>query len=377
MPLAGSFKIRQGWRNFRRRFSELRFKPVLNYEAVRETDSKEEIGLHSDTEYRFTGTFEFAEDNILWVRNDELTIPVDLKGAKAYLLPNDPDEDIPEKIRWNQLSILSGEVRIYVGGTLALRDKRRIFASSPGSPLLIILYEGSDHTLTTRTIKGGRYKNKYWNFITPYAHIMGAFSQIIMAVYLFDRPARRNAMIAAFIALFAPIIPLIPPGILFAMLYRRLWWRARLCRAYRDLARLLFFYTPKNETGAGPTALNEKGIKLPDGEFYGMKQYDTLPPAFYEKGFPFIIPETEKKKGDKWHVFGIRDDKKNEGFLSAPADPLTVYGAIPGEPEILSKRYAVRAWSLEILSWIVFAAGLAINLAFIRAVLFMTGVFSG
>ena len=363
VPLAGAFKIRRNWRKFRRRFNDLRFKPFLDYETAAGND---------DREFHFTGTFEsINEGSILWIKNNELTIPVDLNGSKAFLLPNNLEDDLPVKIQWNRLPILSGNIRIFVGGTLTTKDNRRIFASVPGNPLMIILHEGTDslsadRSLTLKTIKSGRYINKYWNFITPFSHIMGAFSQIVMTVYLFDHYTRRPALIASIFAMLGPIIPLIPPGVFFAMIYRRLWWHARLYRAYRDLAKLPVDLLPDKKTAA----------QLPNGELYTMKVFDALPSWFFDKKFPFIIPENEKKIKNKWHIFGCIKNGEDENVLSEPAEPMTLYGAFPGKPESMAFNFSVKSWLLEILAWIVFTASMILNVFFIRAILFATGIFT-
>ena len=283
VPLAGTALIRRGWHIFRRRFVDLSLKPILDYKTAHCT-SDCTSDLSGAIEYRFTGIFEsLTDENIIWLKNDDLTVPVDLKGAKTFLLPNNPDEGTLEKINWNKLSILSGESKVFVGGSLVCKNNRLIFSSTPGNPLVILLYEGSDDTLVIRTIKGSRHKTRTRNTITPYSFILGAFSQAMMAVYLLNYPARRSAMITAFIALFGPFIPFIPPGVIFSLIYQRLWWYARINHAQKDIS------------------------------------------------------------------------------------------ALPGGQNELVKHYSRKAWVFEILSWLVFSAGIIINLFFIIKLLSVTG----
>jgi hypothetical protein len=323
-------------------------------------------------EFRFSGGFEsLTEDNILWIRGGELTIPVDLRGARIYVLPDtdaegipadfDPGEESPEQIRPDRISALTGGVKVFAGGSLCLRDGRRIFVSTAARPLMVIFYEGQDRSLTVRTIRAGRHRNEFFNFITPYSFIAGAFSQIIMAVPLYSRPVYRLTLISALIALFTPLLPWLPPGIFLTIAYRRLWWRARVFRAYRDLVRL-----PRAYIGG------EKQGRLPGGEPYIEKQYDVLPAAFYEQGIPFIIPAGEKRLGDQWHLFGVlagEDGKNPEAFPGEPGDPFAVYGAFPGEIETLARRYNRKAYVMEVISWLLLLAGIGANVFFIIAIL--------
>jgi hypothetical protein len=368
VPLGGAFVVRQGWRLFRRRFNELSLKPLLNYAAASLSGDGEE--------YRFAGNFEsVAENRILWVRSRDLTIPVDLSGAYTYVLPDtweegpasfDPGEEVPERIRWEHVSALTGETRVFVGGCLALRDNRRIFVSTPKKSLLVIFYEGSDRSLAIRTIRAGRHKNEFWNFITPYAFVCGAFSQILLAASFFTRPAFRLTVITAFIALFAPLFPLIPPGIFLTIPSRRLWWKARICRAYRDLARLPLGYFRSCENQG----------RLPNGETYTAREYSELPGMFYQQNFPFIIPAEEKRLQDKWYVFGVLTTKASgeDDLPLEPADAFAVYGALPGESETLARRYTRKAWVLETASALLLLAGIGINVFFIRLLLLLLTV---
>jgi hypothetical protein len=368
VPIAGAFYSRRNWRHFRRRFNELGQKPILDYAACMNIDP----GFPAGEEFRFSGGFESLTGNkVLWIRGGDLTIPVDLSGAKTYVLPDietegipaafDPGEEAPEQIRPDRISALTGGVKVFVGGSLCIRDGRRIFVSTAAHPLMVIFYEGPDRSLTLRTIRAGRHRNEFFNFITPYSFIMGTFSQIIMAVSLYARPAYRFTLISALIALFAPLFPWLPPAIFFTIAYRRLWWKARIFRAYRDLVRLPRGYIPGGE----------KQGRLPGGELYIEKQYDTLPAAFYERKIPFIIPAGEKRTGDKWHLFGVlaKEDEKNpDAFPGEPEDPFAVYGAVPGEIELLIRRYNRKAYALEIISWLLLLAGIGVNVFLITMI---------
>jgi hypothetical protein len=155
-----------------------------------------------------------------------------------------------------------------------------------------------------------------------------------------------------------------PPGIFLTILYRRLWWKARIFRAYRDLVRLPRGYIPRGESRG----------RLPDGEPYIEKCYDVLPAAFYEKKIPFIIPAGEKRTGDKWHIFGVltgENEKENSAFPGEPGDAFAVYGALPGESEVLARRYTRKAYIMEVISWLLLLAGIGLNVFFIVIIFFL------
>ncbi|MDR1301328.1 MAG: hypothetical protein LBK43_02520 [Treponema sp.] len=357
---------RHGWRLFRQRFDDLRLKPILDYEVYRHIT--EEGGC-----YRFIGGFESTDGYTLWIRSENLTIPVNLAGAHTYLLPMtkggvipesfDPSEEIPERIRWNQVSSLAEGAKVFVGGNLVFQDERWTFVSTPEHPLLLIFYDGLDRALTIRTIRAGRNRNEYWNPLTPYAFILGAFSLLLIAAYFLPRPAFRLTGITAFILLFTPLFPLIPPGILCTVLYRRLWWRARIFRAYRDLARLPLKYL----------APGTWECRLPDGESYRGVYYDALPVEAAENQIPLLIPEPEEHKTG-WYIFGSLPEgtaPEVDALPREPRDPCAIFGAIPGNPEKLARGYTFKAYRYEIISCLFLGAGIGITLSFIGLLVFM------
>jgi hypothetical protein len=370
-PVAGAFVNRRRWRIFRRCFDDLRLKPFLDYAAYR----RGEGGL-----YRFIGGFESVTDgHTLWIQNDGLTVPVALAGAHTYVLPMpekddpsgsfDPGKEAPARINWNQVTALTEGAKVFVGGPLLSRDNRLAFVSGQGAPLLVIFYDGPDRSLTARTIRAGRDGNEYWNFITPYALILGAFSQFLIALNFLPRPAFRFTVLAAFLAGFIPLCPMIPPGFALTVLYKRLWWQARVFRAYRDLARLPLRYLPpepRRERKDPPVAGQNQG-RLPDGECYECVYRESLPAearaAMENRTLPLLIPEKAAGKRRGWYIFGA---VSGEGALPGkPRDVFATYGVIPGHPEDLARLFTYKAYMLEIISWILLLAGIGLNTFFI------------
>jgi hypothetical protein len=401
IPVAGAFWQRRSWRIFRRRFDELCIRPLLDYAACQHTPPEGGV-------YRFIGGFESLTDpsspdeapglaqgktsgkaqdsawdfvrglvrgsgwegQTLWIRSDTLTVPIFMKGAHTYMLPMpkggevlgpfDPGEESPERIRLDRISSITEGAKVFVGGLLVLRDARWTFVSTRENPLLIIFYDGPDTTLAARAIRAGRHRNEYWNRITPYGFVLNAFSQILIASSFLSRPAFRLTALAAFTALFAPLLPFLPPGVLLTVLYRRLWWRARIFRAYRDLARQPLKYFPPGNLSRG---------RLPGGELYAAVPQAALPEG---EGFPRIIPEQQPRKGEAWYVFGaLNEGDPPEALPALPQDPFAPFGALPGEPEALAKRYTLGAYALEIAGGLFVLAGMALNLLFIIMILYL------
>ncbi len=362
VPIAGAFAVRRSWRLFRSRFESLRRAPLLDYAAYRKADP-----LPQD--FRFLGSFEsVTDDRMLWVRNEGLTVPVRLEGAQIYLLPSagsgeegylESEGDAPERIRWDRLSTLTDGVRVYIGGKLCGEGGKRTFCSCRAAPLLVILYDGADRSLMFRTVRAGRHRNEYWNPATPFALAVGIAVQLVIAVGYLPRPAFRLAALAAFAAMFGPLLPYAPPGVLFTAVYRRLWRRARTLRAYRDLVRLPLCHL---ESGGG-TGL------LPDGSAYACRVYDELPAA---EDPPLAIPPgLGAAPGGNLRVYGTIGDGEEGTHPRRPADPMGAYVLIPGDPAALARAYSRRAYLNEAAAVGVLFCGLAVNALFVALVLFL------
>jgi hypothetical protein len=369
VPVAGAFAGRRSWRQFRRRFDELRLRPLLDYGVYRSLKGEGES-------YRFIGGFESVTDgHTLWIHGENLTIPVSLRGAQTYMLPMqeedaagafDPGEEAPERIRWDRVSTLTEGAKVFVGGSLVFRDDRWIFAAGE-TPLLVIFYDGPDRSLTARAIRAGRHRNEYWNTLTPYGLVMGALSLIVMAAAFLNRPAFRLTTITALIAVFIPLFPLLPPGVLCTVVYRRLWWRARIFRAHRDLVKLPLRYLPRGE-----------GVcRLPGGEWYGAYSCAALSEEA-RQALPLLILDEGKRKREGWYVFGaLPGPAENPGpperIPSEPEDPFATFGILPGKPETLARRYTLGAYTLEIIAWLMLLAGICLNIFFIGMIFVLLG----
>lgn len=344
----------------------MRLSPILDYKLSQETEN-------SGKEFRFLGGLEsITDDQTLWVRNSDITIPVDLKNAHIYLLPSIDEHTMdavsskktsPERIRLNNLSSLKEGANVYIGGILGIKDDRITFLSVKENPLLIIFYDGSRRNLSIRIIRAGRQRNEYWNNLTPYSLALGAFFELLYAFNFIARPAFQLTLIAAIIAMFGPLFPIAPPGIIFTNLYSRFWRQARIFRSYRDVFRLPLKYLPR---GTSQTI-------LPNGEKYGFLQFNHLPSWIEDDDIAYLPSQLKNKTAKNWIVFGALTEDENFP-LKKPDDPLAGFFAFPLEPEKLAKRYTRKAHRQEIAACVMFALGIAINCLFIALILYIVRV---
>ena len=218
--------------------------------------------------FRFCGGIESITDgHTLWVRGDDLTIPVSLEKTKCFLLPKYEGEGIPEppeQIRWNRVSTLTEGVKVYISGQIKMQNNRLNFTTTKETPLIVIFYSCPEAELTSQIIRAARTHNEYWNSLTPVSLFIGALSLVYIAASLLNRPAFRMNVISALVAVFIPILPIIPPGLLLTTIYRRMTWHARKYKANWDLANL-----PLNCSGSG--VLTDKPAPL--SSRYAIKAY--------------------------------------------------------------------------------------------------------
>jgi len=359
IPFAGAFYSRYKWRRFRKRFIELTLFPVLDYSQYRKMEDSGGI-------FRFTGEIESITDGrILWIKGEDLTIPVSLEKIKCFLLPKNEGNEIPEapeQIRWNRVSTLNEGVKVYIGGQIKMQNNRLNFISTKENPLIVIFYNCPETEFTGEIIRCARTHNEYWNALTPGSLVIGALSLIYIAAYFLNRPAFRMTVIYALVAVFIPILPVIPPGLLFTALHRRMRWYSRKFRAYWDLARLPLRYLKPGEESA----------VLTTGEKYGFVKLNSLPVDGAKEEIPLLIPESFMEKGKHellfFGVMGLNGD-----LPVRSKDKFASYGIMPANPALLTRRYAVSAYIADIFAWLVLFLGISINIVFIFMILYFLG----
>ncbi|MDR1836421.1 MAG: hypothetical protein LBQ89_02065 [Treponema sp.] len=302
-------------------------------------------------------------------------------------MPKHEGEEIPEtpeQIRWNRVSTLYEGVKVFTGGWIKPQDNRMSFVSTKESPLTVIFYNCPDAELTGEIIRAARTRNDYWNSLTPASLAIGAFSLIYIAASFLDRPLFLPAIAASLTALFIPLLPIIPPGLLLTIPYRRMMWQSQKLRTYRDLARLPMRYLRQDQNS---------GI-LNTGEMYCYVKVNSLPPAAQGE-IPLLVPDVSFNSEDKkqqWYFFGVVEagagaadlkahngsstQYENDSLPKRSKDPFVSFGVLPKDPVSLARSYAVRAYTTLVLALFFMLSGIGINIAFIVLILTQFGVFS-
>jgi hypothetical protein len=230
--MTGAFFRRYRWKRFRNRFNELRLSQSLDYRVYRQLP--EEGGI-----FRFTGEIESITDgHTLWVKGDDLTIPVSLEKTRCFLLPlsEGTEPEAPQMIRWKSVCTLSEGAKVFIGGQIKTQNNRLTFCSAKENPLMVIFYNCPDDDLPREIISGARTRNDYWNSLTPISIVIGALALIYIAASFHNRPAYHLTVITALVSIFIPVFPVLPPGLLLTVLYRRLAWNVRKIKVNWDIA---------------------------------------------------------------------------------------------------------------------------------------------
>jgi len=205
----------------------------LDYRQYRQLEDS------ANSVFRFTGEIESITDaHTLWVKGDDLTIPVSLDKTKCHLLPISEGAvpEAPEQIRWNHVSTLTEGAKVFIGVEVKKQNNRFSFCPAKENPLMVIFYNCADDELPVQIISGARTRNDYWNSLTPISLVIGALSLIYIAASFLGRTAYFLTVISAIVAVFIPILPVFPPGLLLTALHRRLLLQVRQLKANCDLA---------------------------------------------------------------------------------------------------------------------------------------------
>jgi hypothetical protein len=266
IPGLGAFLIRSRWRRFRKSVVAASLYPEVTYKDVHSS------GQHAPSErpaegnllyeqpsgaagsYYFLGVLEaIQEDDIIWLRNDDVALSADMKGQKVFLLPSqtvsgegggeDPDDypksdETPQVLAWEKVGSLPEGIQVLVAGPLRIANRRGRFRSEKKGDLLVVFYDGDKTSLLKRAVWHGRQRNEYWNPFTLGSLGAGFLSGMILSYFFLQNSRTKIPAILSIIMSLVPLIPVLPPGMLFFVLYRRLWRRGRFLRAERDLLRL-------------------------------------------------------------------------------------------------------------------------------------------
>lgn len=361
VPGIGAFRVRRSWRLFREKLNTISMMPLIRYGQI-----KSRNGLFK-TGYRFIGEVQALEgDDSLWISDGSLSVKVVVPGALIYTLPSLPrqehDLDLEESMdlfpderpraeSWPELGSLQEGTKIVVGGMVEERQGMPCFISQPQDPLFILFFDESPETVLYHSILNGRQKNEYWNRMTPASLGGGSFLLFFLAYFIFQTEFPPLAVVVTVTAALFPVIPFLPPGILFFTLYRRFWRRGRRLRAERDLISLpLRFFGRK--TASVPR--REGGEIVSSG--YRMKRVsDYGEVRRLGSGYRYRDSSLKRAAGGEpfYILFGPVEADSADPFL----EPLVV----PGDPVALSRLAEEGAKKKELTALAFFIAGFSVN----------------
>jgi len=365
-PGIGAVLVRKKWRVFRKNLIDSSFFPLLDYGAFRQL-TEGRCGS-----FRFFGSLEAIQgDDLIWIRGNNLLASVEMSRVNLFVLQLDeenlgdldPTVAFSEKgkitsLSWQQIFSLPEGTSLFVSGSLCKEAGKALFSSAAETPLTMIIYEGRKENLLGRAIWGGRQRNEYWNVLTPGALAVGFFSLLVMGNYFLNQPNNGLLPVVTMALSLVPFSIILPPGLLFYLLYRKAWKKGRLYRSERDLLRLpLRYFEGSLQDGAQGT--------LPDGSIYrcellSLKKEDLIS---FDKG-AFLrssMAGDESRQEQRGYAFGVVDTQDHKKQMTSSSDPFAEYVIVPGNPEAQASLSEKKALKNEILSIGFILTGLLLN----------------
>lgn len=360
IPGIGAFYIRSSWRKFRRLLTEAATYCPLGYRELREIDraSTPESRL-----YRFFGHLQAMQgDNTIWISDGKVSISASLAHVPVYILSSQSSwfesgfreypVQPPRKVLWEKISSLPEYTNIFLSGRLDWEQNRGVFKNTIDHPLLVIIYEGDAHDMLIRADWSGRQKNEYWNPFTPGSLSLGSFSLFIYFYILLRFPQQLLPAIVALSLSVIPLVPFLPPAVLFYYYYRGFWKRGRVLRAQRDLIRMPLIHFDEQHS------ILRQSVRLKSGEKYIMRRFqslkrlkeavDTTLTHFIQPALPEHLVDNE------YYLFS------NEQ-LGRPLDPMAEFIIVPGSPFQLVAECEKRAMQYELFGLFILAVGIGIT----------------
>ncbi len=244
VPGLGAVAVRRRWRWFRARVTEAARLAFLSpHIQGRVGIPLERLGV-----FRFAGALEAIQgQDTVWLRGAELSVAVRMDGERVCMVPSEgemardghvaagiPTEPL-QVLRWPNLHAIAEGTGFYVVGPAHREHGKLVFKGEAQRPLLVLIYDGDSATVLERALWYGRQQNEYWNPVTPPALVAGAVLLAWFAYQFLAVPPQRIQALLAVVLASVPILPLLPPGVLFLLAYRRLWRLGRVRRAQRDM----------------------------------------------------------------------------------------------------------------------------------------------
>ncbi len=232
LPVTGAFVVREQWRNFRRRVLESASLPPVNAGFP---------GMDGPVPGRYLVQAEIdaiGGQNELWLSGAPITCVVNLQDAWGYILSDRTGEDRIERRRWRGMPSIRPGTKVHAAGGIVVSGGRVILDRIGKEMPLVILHDGEHGDVVRRSIWSGRHENEYWNPLTQISLALGV--AILSGILSLSLPGNTPSLVRALMLClaFSPILPLMPPGVVGFLLYRRSWKRARYNRAMRDITAL-------------------------------------------------------------------------------------------------------------------------------------------
>jgi hypothetical protein len=258
----GAVFARSRWRNFRKTVIASSKYPEISYKDLHSR------GEPSADRYYFLGVLEaIQEDDVIWLRNGEVALSADMKGQKVFLMPSQTasgeaaeagddvsllSEETPRIVAWEKVRSLPEGIQVLVAGQLHIKRGKGVFRAGKKKDLFVMFYDGDNASLLKRAVWHGRQRNEYWNLFTGASLGAGFLTGMILSYFFLSTPVSRMPAVLSVIMSLVPLIPVLPPGLVFFVCYRKLWRRGRFLRAERDILNL-----PRNRFGEDPVSGGE------------------------------------------------------------------------------------------------------------------------
>ena len=248
IPGLGAFFVRSHWRSFRKAVIAASSYPEITYRDLRARGCGAE---ESHGQYHFLGVLEaIQEDDVIWLRSEGVSLSADMKGQRVFLLPSQTvsggggddvsflSDETPRVVAWEKVRSLPEGIQVLLSGTLYISRGKGRFRSGKRGDLLALFYDGDNASLLNRAVWHGRQRNEYWNLFTGASLGAGFLAGMILSYFFLSPPINRMPAILSIIMSLVPLIPVLPPGLVFYVVYRRLWRKGRFMRAQRDILNL-------------------------------------------------------------------------------------------------------------------------------------------
>ncbi|OQY37823.1 MAG: hypothetical protein B6229_07490 [Spirochaetaceae bacterium 4572_7] len=164
-----------------------------------------------------------------------LSVCIDLKCQNIYTLHNGQEELV--KNNWRNVSSIVEGTPFFIVGRLDYVGGIPFLVGDKKDPLLVLLHD-SNSNIFEALIKKGRAKNDMWNSYSPYAYITGIFILIILSYFAYKSSYDKTNSFYLLVAAGTPFYFILPPGLIFYLMYRKLWDISIRLSVLRDLSKL-------------------------------------------------------------------------------------------------------------------------------------------